>query len=163
MVADYNSRCGAFKYRSGALESARSDIELFRFELAAEGRSYFSGKPTTASVSPSPTIILDPEPPAVVPEQKVSSVANPQLSGPERESIEAACSTDKYVNGPSAYNNCLSSQLHALERQGSRPNLSGLSASARQSIEAACSTDKYVNGPAAYNACLSSQLAQLRN
>jgi hypothetical protein len=81
MVADYNSRCGAFKYRSGALESARSDIELFRFELAAEGRSYFSGKPTTASVSPSPTIILNPEPPAVVPEQKVSSVANPQLSG----------------------------------------------------------------------------------
>lgn len=161
MVADYNSRCGAFKYRSGALESARSDIELFRFELAAEGRSYFSGKPTTASVSPSPTIIHDPEPPAVVPEQKVSSVANPQLSGPERESIEAACSADKYVNGPAAYKNCIAGQMDALRNGVRRPDLSRLSGSERESIEAACSTDKYVNGPAAYNACLTQQASAL--
>ena len=161
MVADYNSRCGAFKYRSGALESARSDIEPFRFELAAEGRSYFAGKPTTASVSPSPTIILDPEPPAVVPEQKVSSVANPQLSGPERESIEAACSTDKYVNGPAAYKNCIAGQMDALRNGVRRPDLSRLSGSERESIEAACSTDKYVHGPAAYNACLTQQASAL--
>ena len=161
MVADYNSRCGAFKYRSGALESARSEIEPLRFELAAEGRRYFAGKPTTASVSPSPTVILDQEPPAVVPEQKVSSVANPQLSGPERESIEAACSTDKYVNGPAAYKNCIAGQMDSLRNGVRRPDLSRLSGAERESIEAACSTDKYVHGPAAYNACLTQQASAL--
>jgi len=86
-----------------------------------------------------------------------------RLSSPERQSIEAACSTDKYVNGPAAYNRCLNNQLVALERQGGRPDLSRLSTTERNSIEAACSTDKYVNGPAAYNRCLSQQLARLRN
>lgn len=161
MVADYNSRCGAFRYRSSALESARSDIEPFRFELAAEGRSHFAGKPTTASVSPSPTVNHDPVPPAVVPEQKVSSATNSQLSAPERESIEAACSTDKYVNGPAAYKNCIALQMDSLRNGVRRPDLSWLSGAERESIEAACSTDKYVNGPAAYNACLTQQVSAL--
>lgn len=39
MVDDYNSRCGSFRYRSGALESARRDIEPYRSQLQAEGRS----------------------------------------------------------------------------------------------------------------------------
>ena len=38
MVADYNSRCGQFRYRRGALESARQDVEPYRNELQAEGR-----------------------------------------------------------------------------------------------------------------------------
>ena len=41
MVADYNSRCGSFRYRSGALESVRRNVELYREKLKAEGRSYF--------------------------------------------------------------------------------------------------------------------------
>jgi len=40
-VADYNSRCSHFRYRRGALESARSDIEPYRQALAAEGRARF--------------------------------------------------------------------------------------------------------------------------
>ena len=39
MVADYNSRCGSFRYRSGALESARRDVEPYRSQLIEEGRS----------------------------------------------------------------------------------------------------------------------------
>src|SRR3546814_8629270 len=39
MVADYNSRCGRFRYRSGALERARRDVEPYRGQLQAEGRS----------------------------------------------------------------------------------------------------------------------------
>lgn len=39
MVDDYNSRCGSFRYRSGALESARRDIEPYRSQLQADGRS----------------------------------------------------------------------------------------------------------------------------
>src|SRR3546814_18529851 len=72
------------------------------------------------------------------------------LSSAEQQSIEAACSTDKYVNGPAAYNECLANQLAAMSGQGARrPDLSRLSSPQRQSIEAACSTAKYVNGPAA--------------
>lgn len=41
MVADYNSRCGQFRYRRGSLESARSDVERFRSTLEAEGRRRF--------------------------------------------------------------------------------------------------------------------------
>lgn len=50
MVADYNSRCGSFRYRSGALESARRDIEPYRSELQAEGRNRFS-RPSTGAIS----------------------------------------------------------------------------------------------------------------
>ncbi|TFI47084.1 hypothetical protein E4O93_14615 [Diaphorobacter sp. DS2] len=56
MVADYNSRCGSFRYRSGALESARRDIERYRSQLQAEGRSRFARSPSTGSLSaPAPT------------------------------------------------------------------------------------------------------------
>jgi peptidoglycan hydrolase-like protein with peptidoglycan-binding domain len=51
MVADYNSRCGSFRYRSGALESARRDVEPYRSQLQAEGRSRFARSPSTGSLS----------------------------------------------------------------------------------------------------------------
>ncbi len=51
MVADYNSRCGSFRYRSGALESARRDVEPYRGQLQAEGRSRFARRPSTGSMS----------------------------------------------------------------------------------------------------------------
>lgn len=85
-----------------------------------------------------------------------------QLSTPERESLESACSTAKYTQGPSAYSACVSRQLAALIRQPSRPDLAELSSSERESIESACSTAKYTQGPGPYNACLVQQL-QARN
>jgi len=41
-VDDYNSRCGEFRYRQGALESARREVEPHRVQLQADGRSRFS-------------------------------------------------------------------------------------------------------------------------
>jgi hypothetical protein len=41
MVADYNSRCGQFRYRRGTLETARSEVERFRWEIEADGRRRF--------------------------------------------------------------------------------------------------------------------------
>ncbi len=41
MVADYNGRCGQFRYRSGALEGARAEVERFRGALEADGRARF--------------------------------------------------------------------------------------------------------------------------
>ncbi|WP_222130027.1 peptidoglycan-binding domain-containing protein [Bordetella genomosp. 13] len=84
-----------------------------------------------------------------------------QLSSAEAASLEAACSTDKYVNGPAAYRACVDRQKAALAAGVRRPNLSSLSSAEQQSIEAACSTDKYVNGPAAYNQCLARQLSAM--
>ena len=41
MVADFNSRCRSFRYRSGALESVRSSVEPFRSQLYSDGRQRF--------------------------------------------------------------------------------------------------------------------------
>ena len=79
----------------------------------------------------------------------------------ERQALEAVCSSEKYLNGPAAYNRCRSNQLAMLQRQPERPNLAGLNAELKQSIEFACSTDKYLNGPAAYNSCVLRQIRQL--
>lgn len=40
-VDDYNSRCSEYRYRSGALERARADVERHRTSLEAEGRARF--------------------------------------------------------------------------------------------------------------------------
>lgn len=221
MVADYNSRCGSFRYRSGALESARRDVEPYRSQLQAEGRSRFARSPSTGSLSaPAPVRPAADETVRAV-QQKLNELgynAGPadglmgrgtraaiiafqqdrglaatgaadqalllqlqqapsrssrpqpdsrpattsvQLSAAESASLEAACSTDKYVNGPAAYRACVERQKAALAAGVRRPNLSALSSAEQQSIEAACSTDKYVNGPAAYNECLANQLAAM--
>lgn len=56
MVADYNSRCGSYRYRSGTLESARLDIEPHRSQLQAEGGNRFARSPSTGSLSePAPS------------------------------------------------------------------------------------------------------------
>lgn len=221
MVADYNSRCGSFRYRSGALESARRDVEPYRSQLHAEGRSRFARSPSTGSLSApasarpaadetvravqqklnelgynagpadglmgggtraaiiafqqdrglaatgvadqalllqlqqAPTRSSRPQP------ESRPATTSVQLSAAESASLEAACSTDKYVNGPAAYRACVERQKAALAAGVRRPNLSALSSAEQQSIEAACSTDKYVNGPAAHNACLANQLAAM--
>jgi peptidoglycan hydrolase-like protein with peptidoglycan-binding domain len=221
MVADYNSRCGSFRYRSGALESARRDVEPYRGQLQVEGRSRFVRNPSTGSLSaPAPARPAADETVRAV-QQKLNELgynagptdglmgrgtraaiiafqqdrglaatgvadqalllqleqaptrssrpqpenrtatASVQLSAAESASLEAACSTDKYVNGPAAYRACVERHKAALAAGVRRPNLSALSSAEQQSIEAACSTDKYVNGPAAYNECLANQLAAM--
>ena len=52
MVADYNGRCGQFRYRRGSLESARSEIEGIRSLLQAEGRNRFVRTPALGSSQP---------------------------------------------------------------------------------------------------------------
>ena len=217
-VNDYNSRCGEFRYRQGALESARRDVEPYRGQLQADGRGRFVR--TTSGATRAPSSAQTPKPVRPTPDATVQaiqgrlnalgynagpadglfggktraaiisfqkdsglqvdgvatqallkitlsarkpSVSNSSLplSRPEKESLEAACSTDKYVNGPAAYRACVEKQTASLAAGVKRPDLSTLSREERESIEAACSTDKYVNGPAAYNNCLTNQFASL--
>lgn len=54
-VNDYNGRCGEFRYRQGALESAQRDVEPYRSQLQAEGRSRFVRSPSAATRSQTPT------------------------------------------------------------------------------------------------------------
>lgn len=53
-VNDYNSRCGEFRYRQGALESAQRDVEPYRNQFQAEGRSRFVRSPSAATRSQTP-------------------------------------------------------------------------------------------------------------
>ncbi|MDE1892372.1 MAG: GIY-YIG nuclease family protein [Betaproteobacteria bacterium] len=85
-----------------------------------------------------------------------------RLSNKDKESIESACSHDKYFNGPAAYDRCLHEQLTELGGVSGRPDLSRLSNQEKESIESACSRDKYFNGPASYNRCLQGQLARIK-
>jgi len=63
MVEDYNSRCGSFKYRKGALETARSDVEAMRPTLQLEGRRRFvkqeavTGPFDDIPLAPDPTVL----------------------------------------------------------------------------------------------------------
>lgn len=226
MVADYNSRCSSFKYQTNNrgrndLNSAQRDIEPYRSQLQAEGRSRFTRSPSTGSLSAPAQARPAADETVRAVQQKLNELGysagladglmgrgtraaiiafqqdrglaatgaadqalllqlqqapsrssrpqpdsrpattSVQLSAAESASLEAACSTDKYVNGPAAYRACVERQKAALAAGVRRPNLSALSSAEQQSIEAACSTDKYVNGPAAYNECLANQLAAM--
>lgn len=176
-INDYNSRCSNYKYRSGVLESVKKEAEARRFLLEQEGRSYFvspekgSVPSASGSVSASPPTVA--HSPVSVPQRAPvvstpkgnTSEATPQRQPTyvENESIEAACNTDKYVNGPAAYNNCVKRHRASLNGAPLAPDLSNLDHNERESIEAACNTDKYVNGPAAYNRCLNRKFKSLKS
>jgi len=164
LVADYNSRCSNFRYRKGALESARSEVERFRSDYLLQGRQLFASSTSRPSVAPqvrsAPSQPTQPRPEVRAPAETTDG-GTVHLSGPEEESVEAACSSDKYLNGPAAYRSCREGQIAQLRNGPRRPDLSGLASAERESIEAACSSDKYLNGPAVYNRCLTTQLRAL--
>jgi hypothetical protein len=82
------------------------------------------------------------------------------LTSDERQSIESACSYDKLVVGPGAYNGCVRKQVDALSGSH-KPDLSSLTSEELQSIESVCSYDKLVVGAAAYNGCVRKQVDAL--
>ena len=85
------------------------------------------------------------------------SLAN--LGDDDRQSIQSVCLNDKDLNGPAAYDRCLSAQLARLSQAPPYPDLSGLTDDERQSINSTCLDDKDLNGPAAFHQCLTNQLA----
>jgi DnaJ domain len=94
-----------------------------------------------------------------------SEIAEPDLSGlhdADKQSIETACASDKLMQGPAEYSECLRKQLDALRSVPKPPDLSGLSSRERDSLELVCSNAKLMDGPAAYNQCLSRQLELMK-
>lgn len=62
MVNDYNSRCAKFRYRSGALEIARQDVEKYRNQLRTEGFKRFpKRRPETGWLAPSRSSLPQPD------------------------------------------------------------------------------------------------------
>ena len=157
MVADYNSRCGNFRYRSGALESARREIEPYRSQFQGEGRSKFA-RPPLASSPPSALAT------APAPQPQPQSNGVPVLSmasASEQASIESVCGVHKRVSGPADYYRCQQTELTKLSNSGGQPDLSRASASEQASIESVCGVHKRVSGPAGYYNCLRSELNKL--
>ena len=58
MVADYNSRCSRFSYRSGTLENVRSSIELYRNKLYSEGAQRFTMQARNDGLAVVPTQLM---------------------------------------------------------------------------------------------------------
>ncbi len=88
-------------------------------------------------------------------------VSMDSLNHDERQSIESACSDQKTLYGPAAYNKCLSAKLAALKSGPRDIDLSGLSSNEKESIERSCSDAKLFGGTAEYNKCLSAKVRQL--
>ena len=159
MVADYNSRCGSFRYRSGALESARRDIEPYRGQLQSEGRSRFA-RPSTGSPSTPAPVQSNPST-AVSTAQSRTAPSLESLTYDEKDAIETACIL-KRSEGAASYNRCISAQIAALSNAPRTPDLSSLSYDEKDAIETACIL-KRSEGAASYNRCLASQLNDLSN
>jgi hypothetical protein len=135
MVADYNSRCSSFRYRQGALESVRSNIEPYRSQLYSEGQQRVTRYPSQGSIStPSPALA-----------QTINTLPPPPT----------------YAAGPFAYTGFLNTQLAALSRQGSGRNPPYLPLAGRQSRKSSCAADVSLTGSADHNSCLPWQLARL--
>jgi hypothetical protein len=169
-VEDYNSRCGQFRYRGGALESARSDVEVIRPLLVAEGRARFEVRPGSTSERS-----LSETPRPAVPAALKSSNAQHEegdknrsardvdsdlamLKPNERQSIDSACLSQRLHEGPAAYSRCVSAKLKALNGAGPSPDLTGLNTTERQSIDSACLSQRLHEGPGAYNTCVAAKL-----
>lgn len=86
MIADYNSRCGSFRYRSGALESARRNIESFREKLQAEGESRFTSTPQNDSLSSEKSGA-----------RSEKYLNGESLSADDRNTLEQALSTGSFI------------------------------------------------------------------
>lgn len=162
MVADYNSRCSNFRYRKGALESVRSEVERFRTQLEAEGRGRFS-RGATAPLTPDVPLSAAPQTlaPKDQPTQRQSEPGLSDLTSDEQQSIEMACLGPKVNAGPKAYDACVKKHLRSLKGKNPSPDISRLSSDEQQSIEMACLSDKVNNGPAAYNRCVQGHVNSL--
>ena len=180
-VDDYNSRCGSFRYREGALESVQREVDAVRSALEQEGRTRLRSTPRASNlVAPQ----LDPTVDAMqVPLNTRASDADPEegLDGTQTHDATAGSQVDNGTRDDGARSRDLMDQLAATtepaepssgqllsESSASDPESEAtiqppLSADERRSLESACNYDKVMNGPAAYNRCVDRQLSALHS
>ena len=191
MVADYNNRCGEFRYYKDSLETARSDVERYRSLLEAEGAARFvkihtettqdpfdtsTNRPDGIPVkkAPAETIRLQFDPIVLAIQTRLNELGYDAgvvdgLAGEKTRTAISAFQRDYGLSVDGIANDALLRQANSvdsgIQRNASiepvESDLSQLSSEERQSIESACLADKLTNGPAVYNKCLSNQLARL--
>ena len=99
LVADHNARCGSYRYRTGDDTTAQSDVNQQTSTLKQEAINNFFNHPYEGTSNN---------------KQSNTSANRTELSYDEQSSIESACSYDKTMNGPAAYNRCVKKQLKSL-------------------------------------------------
>ena len=182
MVNDYNSRCGSFRYRGNALESARAAVEQSRALLEADGRRRFVLNPSSVSPVHTPeskrrSVLAEREggsaPPKNTPDfskygtpvgKGASTTPNSDIAlvtSEEQASIASACGFLLRIEGQESYQRCSTNQRAQLARFGRKPDLSGATVAERQSIESACGYLRRIEGPAPYYQCLKEQISML--
>jgi len=133
LVADYNSRCSNFRYRRGALESAKSDVERYRTEIAAEGRSAF------VRSTPTPRAQKAPAPSRSIPLPQGRQSEQPEFPGVQgaAPSVRSARQCT-YSTECSGSNQCLDGQCRPPRVGGERCAYSSECAGANQCLEGMC-------------------------
>ena len=165
MVADYNGRCGQFRYRRGSLETARSEIEAFRSILQSEGQSRFltKAKPryqeAPASTNPGrqriPKSVPTPPQPRSDAAQSNQSERNPSLNTGIRCSYSTECAGS---------NQCLDGQCRPSRTAGERCSYSTECAGSNQCLDGQCRPSRTAGERCSYstecagsNECLNGQ------
>lgn len=146
MINEHNSRCGSYRYYGNNNSRAESEMLPLKITIQNEAVHEFFGETKKNH------------------ENKNNGISSNERSVTQEEldSIESACSKEKYLDGPAAYKQCKERQLNKLGNAPSRPDLSSLNTEELASIESACSSQKYLDGAAKYNICLNNQLAKLK-
>ena len=152
MVEDFNSRCGSFRYRSGALAPIEREAEGFRAELENEGRARMRGNPVRESTSDSTEIMgIEDDEPVAGADLPTEFPEKPEFQQVPLQPVatdDSAMESSSYDPESSSY-----SDQESLRQES-------LSYDERSSVELACITVKS-RGPAAYGGCVSDQLRRL--
>ena len=133
MVADYNSRCSNFRYRRGALESARSEVDRYRTDLEKQGRARFA-----RAISP-PAARKSLVPPPSIPttlDQDVGQTLTPPIK--QRTPNYKSGSQCTYSTECSGSNQCLDGQCRPPRVSGERCTYSAECAGANQCLDGQC-------------------------
>jgi hypothetical protein len=153
---EHKSMATLSQFSDTRLEGSTGDIPVFvmtpveSVQMGAAGTSP-ALPPVAAQVAPQ-----------VGPPAEGETIAEPDLSAlasADKESIEATCTSEKLMQGPAKYNECVRNQVEALRKAPRPRGFSKLSSMDRDTLEFACTTAKLQQGPAAYNLCLAKQMA----
>ena len=165
MVADYNSRCSNFRYRRGALESVRSEVERHRLDLESEGRTRFVSRSFPSETKSIPT-------PAPNYQSPQSQDVDQVISPPARQR------TPSYKGGPqctystecSGANQCLDGQCRPPRASGESCIYSSECAGANQCLDGQCRASRTAGDRCTYssecsgaNQCLDGQCRPARS
>ena len=103
VVADYNSRCGRYRYEAGALEPVKAQVEAGRAQIESDARNAFSqrfapqSKVEVASQAPPPARASQPSAPA-----PAASQPSPTTPAASQQSAETPAASQPSPTTPAA-------------------------------------------------------------